>query len=176
MKTLCVFLMFISCSIALHSQIVEHPIFKYEQLSWEQHVDTVKKRLSDKPLIKTEQSKDQLFKKPKEETFLLLYTDTIFSETVAVGMQFTTKDSLLRVVQVSYFGIDPKTSKQYDDVDDRVDELTTKFTTHYGKTIKDKTLPFVGEFKSWKTTSSDIQLMKISSSSILIIHFTPRDE
>lgn len=160
----------------LFCQLVEHPVFEYEYLSWRQHVDTVKKYLPDKRLLRPEQSSKSILKKPKEETFMLAYTDTAFAEIVTVGLQFTVKDSVLRLVQVSYIGIDPETKKQYDDIEDRLDLLTSQYTTHFGKSFEEKSIPFVGTIKSWEFVSSDVQMATLTSVLNLFIQFSPREE
>lgn len=159
----------------LFSQIVDKPTYEYEYLCWRQHVNTVKQRLSNKQLIKSDQSNSQFIKKPKEETFQLTYIDTIYAEVVAVGLNFTAKDSLLSVLVVTYLGIDPNTKKQYDNIDDRLDTLSSKFTARYGVPLKEKSILFLGQFKNWETTHSNIQMLKLTSASALIIHFTPRE-
>lgn len=175
MKNVFLYLMCISFPHTLFSQIAEKPVFEYEYISWKQHVNTVKTYLSDKHLVRLEQSRNPIFKRPKEETFILAYTDTIFTEIVSIGLQFTVKDSLLKLVQISYLGINSETKRQYEDIDERLDSLTAKYTSHFGNRFEEKSVPFVGKIRSWEFVSSDVQMLTLTSVSNLIIQYSPRE-
>ncbi len=106
---------------------------------------------------------------------MLAYTDTAFTEIVTVGLVFTVKDSLLKLLQVSYLGINPDTRKQYEDIGERLDSLTSHYIAHFGNSFEEKSISFVGKIRSWEFVSSDVQMVTLTSVLNLIIQFSPHE-
>lgn len=151
------------------SQAVDSPIFIREDLRWGQHYSKIKKQLSPNT-TKEIKTNDNRFVKNKDKYFLLTYSDSLRSEKISVGLQFSVYDSCLKSVIISYFGIDPITKKQYTDYDSRKYALLGMLTEHYPSDYQERSIPFMGKMRIWTLKNMRVQAQILSNSLMLIMN------
>jgi hypothetical protein len=173
MKLVTLFLLFLS-QHAL-SQIVPNPRFFHEQLTWRSDYRTVIQKLVGVKRFSPDESLTNPFHKKSSEAFLVSYIDTIFGKQAGVSLEFTKEDSSLRSISLTFLGIDPKTGKATSDAEQSLDALWDSLSTRWGSPSTDKRIPFFGKKREWLFSSTEVQLLRLSTGgSLLTVAYTER--
>jgi hypothetical protein len=168
-KILLISLLFLSPASA---QLLEGPLFSFEQLSWGMKFADVSKALNRKEL-KPMNADGHSLPQGGSSNFIEYYLDTMYTQRVLVALQFAKEDSLLKSVIVTSMSIDTL-SKQLHKNDDKIDRFRQKYSDRLGKADKEKSIPFMGRMSTWSFKATSVQMLEMSSISMLSFTFMPR--
>ncbi len=152
----------------VYPQIVEHPQYSYERLTWNQKYPDVKTFFAEKKLTETTVEYNP-FAKGSDKYILYSYVDIIESEKIGVGLQFQKKDTTLVSIILSYVGIDSVTKEQYEDFEQRRNHVLQMLTGHYVVKPQEQSIPFMGTVRIWILQETKIQAQIMSSSLMMIL-------
>ena len=155
-----------------NAQLLEGPRFSFEQLSWGMKFADVSTALNSKEL-KPMNADGHPFPQSGSSNFSEYYLDTMYTQRVLVALQFAKEDSLLKSVIVTSMSIDT-VSKQLQKNDEKIDRFRQKYSDRLGKAVKDKSIPFMGRMSTWSFKATSVQMLEISSISMLSFTFMPR--
>ena len=152
------------------AQVMDGPIFSFEHLTWGMNIRDVPLALGGKEL-KPLDTQGHSLSQSGGETFANYYLDTIYAVRVVVALQFGKNDSLLKSVIVTSMAID--TSGQLKKNDDKIDRFRQKYSDRLGKAEKEKSIPFMGKMSTWSFKRTSVQMMELTSISMLSFTFLP---
>ena len=153
------------------AQMLDSPLFSFERLSWQMKFIEAAKCLGGRELKPLETHGHSLMRS-SEDLFSSYYLDTMYTYRVLVALQFSKSDSLLHAVMVTFVGIDSLTKRPYDDAEDRIAKLWQKYSARLGSG-EEKSMPLGGRIRVWSSIRTSVQMMSMTSISMLSITFMP---
>ena len=154
------------------AQLLKDPLFSFEQLSWGMKFVDVSAKLHTKEL-KQMNADGHAFPSGGGGNFTEYYLDTMYAQRVLVALQFAKADSLLKSVIVTTMSIDTVT-KQLQKDDDKIERFRQKYSDRLGKAEKEKSIPFMGRMSIWSFKATSVQMLEMSSISMLSFTFMPK--
>ena len=156
-------------------QILEDPCFSFERLSWQMSLDKATRALANHEFKKLEVPRGSLIHRGSNQ-YTHFYIDTMWNIRVCVGLQFGKPDSTLQSILVTYLGIDTTSKRSLGDADQTPEILLQRYSARLGPGFVEKSFPFGGGAKQWVFRKTSVQILYMSSLSMLCIVFEPSVE
>ena len=172
MKTIAKILLILSFFNPATAQMLEKPLFSFEHLSWGMKFKDVPAMLKGREL-KPLDTPNHSLARAASTNFYHFYLDTMYALPVIVSLQFGKEDSLLQSVIVASMSIDTVTRQLQKD-DEKIERFRQKYSDRLGKAEKEKSIPFMGRMSIWSFKATSVQMLEMSSISMLSFTFMPK--